>query len=87
VAYETGSGVGVNRSRFTVSRSDPARAVVESSYAMEVRQHGGAITIETQTVTSSDAGAFHHIVEAEIRVDGREHFRKSWSVSVPRGLT
>jgi len=87
VAYETGSGVGVNRSRFTVSRSDPARAVVESSYTMEVGQHGGAITIETQTVTSSDAGAFHHIVEAEIRIDGREHFRKSWSVSVPRGLT
>lgn len=87
LAYETGSGVGVNRSRFTVSRVDPAHAVVESSYAMEVRQHGGVIAIGTQTVTSSDAGAFHHIVEAEIRVNGREHFRKSWSVSVPRGLT
>lgn len=86
VGYVTGSGAGVNRSRFTVSRAEPAKAVVDSGYRMEISQFGEEIVIETHTLTSSDALAFYHQVEAQIKVNGREHYRKSWQVSVPRGL-
>ena len=36
--------------------------------------------------TASDVALFHHQVEVEVTVDGKSHFKKRWSMSVPRIL-
>ncbi len=51
-----------------------------------VDQVDSKIQIETSELTSSDETAFTHLVDVEIRVDGKRHFNKSWSVTVPRAL-
>ena len=84
VRYTCRSGSGVNTSAFTVSRRDPARAVVQSSYEYVDEHPGRRIVVRSQCVTSSDEAAFHHVVDVEITVNGRPHWNKGWSVSVPR---
>jgi hypothetical protein len=84
VSYKTGSGAGINCAEFAVSRRDPARAVCKASYEYRKNLCGMEVVVKTQCLTRSDEKAFHHIVEAEITINGRPHFEKNWSVSVPR---
>jgi hypothetical protein len=43
-----------------------------------------AILVHSHCVTRSDREAFHHITDLTITINGRPHWQKSWSVSVPR---
>lgn len=63
---------------------NPARAVVRSGARYHYDYQGREIVVDAQTITSSDASAFHHTVEVEVTFNGKQHFNKSWSVSVPR---
>ena len=74
------------RSSFTVFSDNPARAFVKANVIYTVDQVDSKIQIETSELTSSDETAFTHLVDVEIRVDGKRHFNKSWSVTVPRAL-
>ena len=83
-SYKVPVGKGINCGSFTVSQKNPAEAVVKATAEYEVETHHATIAMAVQTVTSSDANAFHHLVEVEAKVNGKRHFNKSWAVSVPR---
>jgi hypothetical protein len=78
------SGIGVNRSAYTVSIDRPAEAVVRSEFEYPLERPGLAVVVKSQCVTRSDAQAFHHVTQVEITVNGRPHWSKGWVVSVPR---
>jgi predicted acyl esterase len=84
VHIRTLSGIGTNRSRYTVNVNRPAEAVVQSEYEYPMERPGMSIRVRSQCVTRSDERAFHHLTEVEVTVNGRPHWSKSWSVSVPR---
>ncbi len=84
VHIQTLSGIGTNRSRFTVNVNRPAEAVVQSEYEYPLDRAGLSIRVRSQCVTRSDEQAFHHLTEVEVTVNGRPHWSKSWSLSVPR---
>ena len=62
----------------------PAEAVVRAEYEYPMERAGMAILVRAQCVTRSDEQSFHHLTDVEITVNGRHHWGKSWSVSVPR---
>ena len=84
VNIQTQSGVGVNRSAYTANVSRPAEAVVQSEYEDPMDRPGLSLRVRAQCITRSDEQAFHHVTEVEITMNGRPHWHKSWSVSVPR---
>ncbi len=84
VHIRTLSGIGTNRSRYTVSVNHPAETVVQSEYEYPMERPGMSIRVRSQCVTRSDARAFHQTTEVEVTINGRPHWGKSWSVSVPR---
>lgn len=86
VEIRTLSGVGVNRSEFTVNLARPAEAVVRSEFELKQDRPGQLIVVRSQCVTRSDATTFHHLTDVEITVNGRPHWSKGWAVSVPREL-
>jgi hypothetical protein len=75
---------------FTVSDRDPANAVMKSTYEYTVPNPDGDIKddikVEAQSVTASDEKAFRHMLDVQVTVDGKTHFTKSWTLSVPRTL-
>jgi hypothetical protein len=73
-----------NEASFTVSARDPARATMTATASRGAEYGGKDVVVEARCVTASDADVFRHTVELDITVDGRPHFRKDWSVSVPR---
>jgi hypothetical protein len=84
VTIRTQSGISTNQSSYTVSINRPAEAVVRSEYEYPMERSGMAILVRAQCVTRSDAQAFHHVTDVEATVNGRVHWSKSWTVSVPR---
>jgi len=74
-----------NRSRLTVSNRDPARTVIESSMSYRAPHPTLDIRVECGCQTASDATSYTHATQIKIRIDGRAHFSKSWTDSVPRG--
>jgi hypothetical protein len=86
VNYTTRSGVGINRSNYTVSINKPAEATVKSEFDYPFERAGMSIQVKSQCVTRSDETSFHHLTEVEITLNGRPHWTKSWTESVPRGL-
>ena len=82
-AKESGSLLG---SSFTVSSKDPANAVLKARAIRTVNRPESRIQVEANETTSSDALSFRHLVQVEILVNGKRHFQKSWSVTVPRKL-
>jgi predicted acyl esterase len=84
VHIKTQSGIGINRSADAVSIDRPAEAVVQSEFEYPLDRPGLSIRVQSHCVTRSDAQAFHHLTEVAITVNGRAHWGKSWSVSVPR---
>jgi predicted acyl esterase len=86
VSIKTLSGIGVNRSSFTVHVDRPAEAAVRSEFEYPLERPGLSVLVRSHCVTRSDAQAFHHLTSVEVTVNGRPHWGKSWSLSVPRAL-
>jgi uncharacterized protein len=79
-------GRGANRTVYTVSDLNPAEAVLKSDVEYAVSGGEGEVKVTAHAVTASDAKVFRHLVEVEVTVDGKRHFNKSWTLSVPRLL-
>ena len=76
-----------NHSRYTVSNRNPAHAVIDSS-ATHVAVHPTLdIRVEATCQTASDETSYTHLSTVRITVNGKPHFLKSWSESVPRNLS
>lgn len=75
---------GANRSRYTVSNRDPATASIVSCFSYLAPHPALEIRIEAGCQTTSDRAAYTHAAQVEITIDGRRHFSRSWSESVPR---
>lgn len=86
VDIRTQSGVGINRSKYTVHVNRPAEAVVHSEYEYPLDRPGLSIRVHAHCVTRSDEQSFCHLTDINITINGAPHWRKSWSVSVPRPL-
>ncbi len=74
------------RSRYTVSRADPAAAHIEADHVYTITRPEGEIRIEANEVLASDAQMFRFQSRVNIHVDGKPFFTKSWRVSRPRCL-
>jgi putative CocE/NonD family hydrolase len=79
-------GGGDSHTTFTVSDRDPANAVMKSVVDYVVHQPDGVIDVQAQSLLTSDKKVFRHIMDINITVDGKQHFSKSWIVTVPRVL-
>jgi predicted acyl esterase len=84
VTIKTPSGVGVNSSVYTVNIHRPAEAIVQSEFEYPIDRPGLSIRVRSQCITRSTAEAFHHLTAIETLINGRLHWQKNWSVSVPR---
>jgi len=80
VEHRSGGG----HASFTVSSRNPAEAVAKGTMERVVKHPGTEIRVQSQCITTSNRTSFRHLVEVEVTVNGRPHFSKSWSVSVPR---
>jgi hypothetical protein len=76
-----------NHSRWTVSNRDPARASIISSVTYRPHHPTLDIKIESGCQLVSDAISYTHTVQLDVSIDGRPHFSRSWTESVPRGLS
>jgi uncharacterized protein len=74
------------RSRYTVSRNDPARTHLHAQHIYTITRPEGEIRIEADEWLASDAHMFRFQSRVEIQVDGKPHFTKSWRASRPRLL-
>jgi hypothetical protein len=73
-------------SSFTVSEKNPANAALKAAATLSITRPESEVKIEANELTSSNKAAFRHLVEIEITVNGRRHFNRSWSVTIPRKL-
>ena len=73
-------------SSYTVSEKNPANAALKAFVIYSVKRPESEIKVEANELTSSNESSFRHLVEVEITVNGRRHFNKSWSVTIPRKL-
>ena len=76
----------INRATYTVSDINPAEAVIDNLVDYFVSGPVGETKVRAHMRTASDVALFHHQVEVEVTVDGKSHFKKRWSMSVPRVL-
>ena len=83
---ETGPAPGLAHSNYTVSRRNPAEAVLQARYVYEVPPAGSGMTVEANESLTSDLESFHFLSQVEVTLGGKRHFQKSWRVSVPRKL-
>ena len=72
------------RSRYTVSRGDPAAAHLNAEHICTITRPEGEIRIEANESLASDTHMFRFQSRVDIRVDGKTHFTKSWRASRPR---
>jgi hypothetical protein len=84
VSIRTLSGIGINRSTYTVQINRPAEAFVESEYEYPLDRPGLSIRVRSHCVTRSDEQAIRHVTAVEITLNGRSYRQKNWSVFVPR---
>ncbi|MFC1451943.1 CocE/NonD family hydrolase [Verrucomicrobiota bacterium] len=85
VDCETRCGSGINASHTLVSADDPGRTLVESSCDLSpVATPLGEATIRAECTTRSDADTFRHHARVQVRIDGREYFKRRWDHTVPR---
>ena len=73
-------------SSYTVSEKNPANAALKAVGIYSVTRPESEIKVVANELTSSNESSFRHLVEVEITVNGRRHFNKSWSVTIPRKL-
>ena len=69
-----------------MSSKEPANAVLKARAIRSMNRPGMEVRVEANEVTTSDPEAFHHLGQVEVRVNGKRHTNKSWSVTVPRKL-
>jgi putative CocE/NonD family hydrolase len=74
------------RSRYTVSRKNPAGTHLTAEHVYTLSRPEGDIRIEANESLASDAQTFRFQSRVEIRVDGKMHFSKNWRASRPRLL-
>ncbi len=79
----TGSS-GANRSRYTVSNRVPAIASIQSNFLCTVPHPILDIRVAASCQTASDRTSYTHAAQVEITVNGKRHFSRSWTESVPR---
>jgi hypothetical protein len=84
--FGQGSSYREVRSRYTVSRKDPATASLVSEHIYRIGRPEGEIRIEANESLASDADTFRFQTRVEIRVDGKTHFTRSWRASRRRLL-
>jgi predicted acyl esterase len=84
VQIKTLSGIGINRSSYTVRIDRPAEAAVVSEFEYPMDRPGLSIRVRSQCTTRSDEKALHQTTQVEITINGWPHWSKSWSVSAPR---
>ena len=83
-SYRTNSGVGVNRSRYTVDLHRPAQASVVSDFSYDMSRPDWMCRVYAQCTTRSDATGMHHSIETSITVNGQPYWNKAWSTWAPR---
>ncbi|MCE9589971.1 MAG: CocE/NonD family hydrolase [Planctomycetes bacterium] len=83
--YTTNSGVGVNRSTYTVDLHRPAVASVESGFEYPMDRLGHSGKVVAKCVTSSDEQSFRHDVSVEVILDGAVYWSRRWSTTAARG--
>lgn len=74
------------RSRYTVSRANPADTTLHADHIYTLTRPDSEIRIEANESLVSDEKMFRFMSRVEITVDGKSHFTKSWRVSRPRLL-
>jgi uncharacterized protein len=74
------------RSRYTVSRRDPAATHLHAEHVYIIARPEGEIRIAANELLASDAHMFRFQSRVQIHVDGDMHFTKSWRASRPRLL-
>ena len=82
--YQTNSGVGVNRSRYTVNLRQPELVSVTSDFSYPMNRPGWSCVVYAQCHTHSDALGMHHTTHTRITVNGQPYWDKSWSTSSKR---
>lgn len=75
---------GRNRTRFTVSRRDPAVAQAVGEYEFDVPMPVGTVHVHARSMVTSDAAAFHHTCDVAFSIDGVDHLQRSWRASFAR---
>ncbi|MEX2502980.1 MAG: CocE/NonD family hydrolase [Trueperaceae bacterium] len=65
---------------------DPARAVVEGSNTMHLRDFGHEVRTEATARMQGDEHAFHVQIRLTVQLDGEPFFERRWDRSVPRQL-
>lgn len=73
-----------NEATVTVSAREPARAVIRGTSERRHTCAGKDIRVAATCVTESDANEFRHTVDLTVTINGRPHFARSWSRTVPR---
>lgn len=68
------------------SSTDPAQCSVKAISRKQIKKEDATIEVTSTSVLSSTADALRLIVELEVRLDGREYFRRAWDESFPRNL-
>jgi len=79
-----GTAPGLSRATYTISDLNPAEAVINNTIDYVVSRSDGETKVHAHMTTASDAKVFRHLVEVEVTVQGKRHFSKSWTMSVPR---
>ena len=74
------------RSLYTVSRRHPADASLRADHTYTIERPEGEIKVEANELLVSDEHCFRFTSRLEIKVDGKSHCLKSWSISRPRQL-
>ena len=83
-SYKTNSGVGVNRSRYTVSLKHPEATSVTSDYTYDMHRPGWHCQVYAKCITESDAHSMRHTAQTLITVNGAAYWQKTWSTSAAR---
>lgn len=69
-----------------VSNLDPARVHLRGTHRFTIRRSASETVTAAHVVLESTRSAFHLTIDLTIDVDGRPHWRRSWTHAFPRHL-
>jgi hypothetical protein len=67
-----------------VSQKNPASAEMRASNGYTLGPANRRIKVEANETLTSDRESFHFLSDAEVTVNGKRHWHKSWQTTVPR---
>jgi hypothetical protein len=70
----------------SVDERNPALATIRGEQTIRHHSFGRTVEVQTRAQIESNESVFHVLVHAEIAVDGKLHFHKQWTKTVPRNL-